>query len=456
MDSRWLTGSCLLAAWLLGACGDPAFQRQDAGEDAEAADGFHPQDADPPDAGSDEGPDGAGDGADALVCDPAAPEVVELGDLALGELRAGVPLGACEEHRHVLVAARGQTLELRLSPDATLGRARLVVAYPDDPTWRRGIAQLAALEPGQPARLRLSPPRSGELVLLVRAMAGAGAGAYDLEAACLAGCDLETTRFPVMLVHGWTGWSQIGPYTYFYQVPQHLEARGYPVCVASLDPYNAVEVRAPQLVEQIDACLLASRARKLSLVAHSQGGLDARRAISALERAERVAALFTISTPHQGTPLCDVALGYLPGPAQQALAFLLNWLGATAAGAESDAMASFEAMTTRRVQESFNPAHPDDPRVLYRSWAGRTCALGLTCGDICDVEIQLGYDILWAMGYENDGVVPVESALWGEYRGEIPADHFDEVGQLLGITGPNFDHKRFYLERARELGDEGF
>ncbi len=456
--AAWLVPGLVLGALALAGCEDVGLQPWDGGPDAADA-------TDEPDLQDDGADDGApgeeGQEADGPpACDPGAPALEELGELAQGEARAGVPLAACAEHRYTLVAARGQTLELALAPDAALGRARLVVTYPDDPDWSAGLAQVSALDPGQPARLRLSPPRSGELVLLVRPFPGHGPGSYDLGLICLDGCDLETTRFPLVLVHGWTGWSNLGPYTYFYGVEELLTGRGYPVFVASLDPYNSVEVRSAQLAAQVEGFLAEGRARRLSLVAHSQGGLDSRRVASALGYADRVAAIFTISTPHHGTPLCDVALGYLPGPAQDILTFLLEWLGATAVGAESDAMASFEAMTTARVEEVFNPENPDDPRVLYRSWAGHTCSLGLSCGDMCDVEIQLAYDLLWAMGHTNDGIVPVDSAVWGEYQGEIPADHFDEVGQLLGMTGPNpdgpdFDHLEFYLGLARQLRDAG-
>ncbi len=449
----WWVAAALAAA----GCQDVALQPEDGGPDA--ADGLDAAEAgDEPEPGDDGLPAEGDDGP--AACDPTAPVVAERGELVLGEPLAGLELGACEEQRFHLVAARGQALEIALSAHADLGRARLVVAWPDEPAWDAGLAQVSALDADRPARLRFSPPRSGEFALLVRAFPGHGPGRYDLAATCLEGCDLETTRHPIVLVHGWTGWSQLGPYTYFYGVEEMLTGRGYPVFVASLDPYNSVEVRSVQLAAQLEACLAEGRARRASFVAHSQGGLDSRRVASALGHAERVAAIFTISTPHHGTPLCDVALGYLPGPAQQILTFLLEWLGATAVGAESDAMASFEAMTTTRVEEVFNPENPDDPRVLYRSWAGHTCSLGLSCGDMCDLEIQLAYDLLWAMGYVNDGIVPVDSAVWGEYRGEIPADHFDEVGQLLGVTGPNpdgpnFDHLEFYLGLARELRGAG-
>lgn len=60
--------------------------------------------------------------------------------------------------------------------------------------------------------------------------------------------------------------------------------------------------------------------------------------------------------------------------------------------------------------------------------------------------------------YPNDGMVRVESAKWGRFRGCIPADHLDEVGHKK--NGPDartgFDHVRFYRNVAFELSDLGY
>jgi triacylglycerol lipase len=53
----------------------------------------------------------------------------------------------------------------------------------------------------------------------------------------------------------------------------------------------------------------------------------------------------------------------------------------------------------------------------------------------------------------------VESAMWGTFRGCIPADHLDEVGQIRhdapdAVTG--FDHVQFYRDLAHDLAQRGF
>ena len=451
---RYILGF-FLAGLLLSGCGEDALRPLvdaglDAGEDALL------------DAGPDA--DAGRDGADVMsdagdegpTCQGLERDVVEQGLLQVEPDWGAVDLPWCVAHEYSLVLPVGSRYILELRTDEALAQARVTLHKPGDDPESLPLAAGTALAPFETLTLPLIADRSGEFILRVQSLDPEAWGAYDLRLSCESACELQATRYPIVLVHGWTGWSNIMSYTYFHGVADKLSEEGFLVFTASLDPYNSVEIRSGQLADQIDFFLLEGHARKVNLIAHSQGGLDSRRVISTLGYADRVPSLVTVSTPHRGTELCDVALGYLPGPGQAALSFLLEWLGARATGAESDAMASFEAMSVERVVEEFNPANPDIEGVSYVSYAGRTCPFGITCGDICDIEIQFAYDLLWLLAGANDGIVPVESAIWGDYRGEIPADHFDEIGQLFGITGPNFDHKEFYSTLARDLAQEGF
>ena len=409
------------------------------------------------DAGAEPGI-GADTGVDvgpALPCGGEPIVFEDGGELVLGTEMAGLELPACGGLRFWFRAAAGSQLELALAAERSLGLVQAVVAYPDDPEGLSPVSTITTVAPERPAVAPVSPPRSGELLLLLRARNPEDAGALDLTLRCTRECDRVATRYPIVLVHGWTGWSEIVSWTYFYQVPEDLADHGFDVHVASLDPYNSIVVRSEQLAEQLELFLAESHATKLNVIAHSQGGLDTRRAISTLGYGDRTSALVTISTPHRGTGLLDAAVGLLPEFATDALTGLLEWLGATVVGSESDAMASFESMTRPAMTEVFNPANPDDPRVSYISYAGRTCLFAVQCDDVCDVEIRWAHNILYLIDGPNDGIVPVESAIWGDYRGELPADHFDEVGQLFGVTNRHFDHKRFYRGVARDLAAEG-
>ena len=408
----------------------------------------------PKDGGDPAGNDDSNDvgGADPGGCPAAGLPLSERGLLAPGQESGPVELATCSRDAWVTVIPRGMKVAVRLQ---ALGSHLLVgaVSYPDDSAWQDKLASFSA-SPSVPGGVEFTSPRSGEFLIQVRSLDPERPSAYSLQIDCLENCSLRCSRYPLLLVHGWTGFKSIGPTEYFYNVPDDLSGLGFLPLVAVLDPYNSVEIRSEQLAAQIDDFMVQSHSRRLDIIAHSQGGLDARRAISTLGYGDRVAALVTVATPHHGTPIADIALGLLPGPAEDALAFLLNLLGASG-GHESDALASFQSLTTSYLEDDFNPRNPDDERVEYISYTGLTCPLGVSCGDICDVEIRWAYDLIYLQAGDNDGMVPVSSGQWGEFRGTIPADHFDEVGQVAGVTGPNFDHLEFYRSLADLLCDRG-
>src|SRR5439155_6766729 len=66
----------------------------------------------------------------------------------------------------------------------------------------------------------------------------------------------------------------------------------------------SVQERAAELA----AAVRSVDAKRVNLVAHSLGGLDARYAISKLGLHDRVASLVTLGTPHRGTPVADFGI----------------------------------------------------------------------------------------------------------------------------------------------------
>nr|WP_276603188.1 triacylglycerol lipase [Nannocystis pusilla] len=432
---------------------------------SDATDG--PPDAPPTTTGTGTGDDGSGGHGQTTgttttgepACDPNQWTLVERDYLGVGEDVKGETLPACSEHRWYVAFPDESSWQIRLTRTDGAGPLRATVAYPDEPgalVWQAALAP--PLVSGEaPAEAIFAVPRSGEFAVHVRSDSPDAPSDYNLEFVCSIGCGRETTRFPIVLVHGWTGFEAIGPITYFYGVTAELESLGFPVEVAVLDPYNSTTVRSGQLAEQLDEFLVAQRARKLDLLGHSQGGIDSRAVVASHGYGDRVSAVVTIASPHRGTYITDLALGLAPGGVEAALGFLLNFVGAVSAQQKSDAEASFYSLSEHYMQDEFNPSNPDDPRVKYISYTGRTCDAagflipGNHCQDLVDPLISLGYTVLQLARGDNDGLVTVESAQWGDYRGEMIADHIDEVGQLLGVTDVKFDHLEFYRELARDL-----
>ncbi len=275
--------------------------------------------------------------------------------------------------------------------------------------------------------------------------------------------------YPIVLCHGFSGWSSIGPYEYFYGVPEALRADGHDVHVAEVDPFNDSITRGRELLAYVQRVLAETGAAKVDLVAHSQGGLDARYVASELPSA--VAAVVTISAPHRGTPIADLAVGAGGGPALQAeLATIFG------AGGGVDLSAAMLQLTSAGAAR-FNSEFPDAPGVAYYSIAGRS---NLAPDDgVCETaeppfvakwdadrdpigaEFAVTGAILTGNPFSptyNDGLVPVSSAKWGEFLGCLPADHLDEIGQPAGASpgfGNPFDYKQFYRDLANWLVAQG-
>lgn len=278
---------------------------------------------------------------------------------------------------------------------------------------------------------------------------------------------------PVLLVHGFSGFTDFGPLgQYFAGVKALYEAEGVLVYVPWLPPYATSEVRASFLAKAIDDALEESGADKVHLIAHSQGGLDARYAISerGLGYGERVASLITISTPHHGTPLADFFLRF-PAFTLDLVFVPFAWLMGAPAGIEPSPvhpMGSLLSMSTEAAAR-FNEEHRDPPGVRVFSIAALSgdrdaapCREGRWPVQGWDAPALyltatwafLAKDLDPARREPNDGVVPVKSAMHGTFLGCVPADHLEVVGfnvEIENDAAPPFDHLALYARLLEVL-----
>lgn len=287
-------------------------------------------------------------------------------------------------------------------------------------------------------------------------------------------------QFPIVLAHGFAAspdnlWA-------FYKVKDALVRDGHRVVEARVQPFGTPEARAKELAKIVDKALADNKAAKVNIIAHSMGGLDSRVLVSGLGYGDRVASLTTISTPHRGTYVADVALKLVDGPFADAANGLAKLYGRTftddALAAASDVRGALEAISESGA-EAFNAKYKDDPRVDYYSFAGVSAKVGI--GDdldqqVCEGTLKGGTDQMSPLlipisvivghgfGFQssfrpNDGMATVESSKWGTFLGCMRADHLDEVGQQKH-EGPDersgFDHIVFYRALASTLGDHGY
>ena len=287
--------------------------------------------------------------------------------------------------------------------------------------------------------------------------------------------DGVATRHPIVLAHGFMG----SPTNFwaFNGVADALRADGHVVYEGEVPPFHAPAVRAERLAPTIDRALLETGSSKVNIIAHSMGGVDSRYLISTLGYGDRVASLTTISSPHHGSGVADAALSLTPSIADDALNAVLRAIGSTFSneGDEADLRAALEGIAEANMPQ-FNEQNADDDRVMYQSWAGISSVTGFANSDArseCEGGEFLLHDgtydhmdaLLWlcvplvaGLSIEpNDGMSTVASSRWGTFRGCIPADHLDEVGQLDNEPDPDtgFDPIRFYRNVAFDLSSQG-
>ncbi len=282
----------------------------------------------------------------------------------------------------------------------------------------------------------------------------------------------EATKYPLVLVHGFLG-SADGFASFHARIGEALVADGHDVHRVSLPPLGDVEIRSRALAEQVDEILARTGAEKVNLVAHSMGGLDARVLVSTLGYGDRVASLTTISTPHRGSRIADVGLGFVSGAKDDALDSVAKLFGAKPE--DADLVGALVDLAEKSA-DAFNAAHPDDPRVYYQSWAGVSSVLAIpnrADRDACEGKLLAhpnradhmhplfvpGVAFVAHGKKPNDGLVLVSSAKWGNFRGCIPADHADEIGVFSREPldkHSGFDFVRFHRNVAFDLAARGF
>jgi triacylglycerol esterase/lipase EstA (alpha/beta hydrolase family) len=232
-----------------------------------------------------------------------------------------------------------------------------------------------------------------------------------------------------------------------------LEARGFKVFHSRVSWAARVDQRAEDLKNDIEDVLKNSGAKKINIIAHSMGGLDARHMLfndrNRRRIHERIASLTTISTPHDGSPFADWGIDHLPFviPIIQRLGLDLGGLRdlrteACKAFNELNAVKSFE----RNCQDS----------VRFQTYAGKQKIRGMFG------LFRRSFRIIEKKEGENDGLVSVRSAQWREeyFNGVLhQCDHLNELGwwnpgQLLVGEGPRQLLRRihrFYAGIAESL-----
>jgi triacylglycerol lipase len=257
--------------------------------------------------------------------------------------------------------------------------------------------------------------------------------------------DYAKTRHPIVLLPGILGFERLfGVVEYFPAITEALADGGAEVFIAVGSTANSSEVRAEQIIPQVEEILAITGASKVNLVGHSQGSIDAR--VIAARRPDLVASVTSIGGPHQGAALATrVVEGWL-GPLPELLIggladFFALITGSSDPNDVEDALYMLSAYGMAEINARYPAALPTTPcgegapvvdGIHYYSWSGVA-----TLTNAVDL-----LDPLWLLASltaleRNDGLVaPCSSHLGEVIRDDYMQNHIDQTNLMFGLVMP--------------------
>lgn len=223
---------------------------------------------------------------------------------------------------------------------------------------------------------------------------------------------------------------------YFRGIKSFLDADGFGTHHTRVGFASSLAARSADLKAQVAGILKETGAKKIHVVAHSMGGLDARAMIAKLGMADKVASLTTVGTPHHGTSFADFKLKRGGDKLIEGVANAVDFRGF--GDLTRDACKKFNAEV--RDAEASNG-------VFYQTYSASEGR------DATFVFLQSSWDVINKEEGDNDGLVSLTSQAWAaelagadgkkkkvvQKKFPVRADHLNEVGwwDLNELHGAN-------------------
>jgi triacylglycerol lipase len=264
------------------------------------------------------------------------------------------------------------------------------------------------------------------------------------------------TKYPIVLSHGMGANADVmGITDYWGSIPSTLRSNGASVYITSVDPMQSKAIKGAQWKTQVLSILAVSGAAKINVIGHSDGGLYTRYAITNLGMAPYVASYTSMSSPHRGSPVADVIMGFAADTGlTSAIAGTLNYVYSFMGVTGQDCATNGKEETTTWMINTFNPNTPNMAGVYYQSY-GADCLTAIGGQVLSPLWAAM---LVFGSG-TNDGLVPVSSAKWGTYRGTLTGwfgvNHMSEVG-LLELELAGYDPPTQFVSIAADLKSKGY
>ena len=270
------------------------------------------------------------------------------------------------------------------------------------------------------------------------------------------------TRYPIVLAHGMGASATISLFglniiDYWWGIEDALEDEGADVYITTVNGMDTTANKAAAFRAQFLQILAVTGRVKANIIGHSHGTVYTRYAITNLGLAAKVASHTSISGPHRGSSIADFIFNLVPQGGWTLVGSTLDFVYAFVFGdTNPNSLQNGLEMTRPRMQNVFNPNCPNAAGVYYQSWTSKVRYMSNS------LILEIPWLICKYYEGDNDGLVSVTSAKWGNFRGVIEGDwwsggvdHLNIVGQLFGVT-PGFDAPDFFVGIVKDLKNRGY
>jgi len=260
------------------------------------------------------------------------------------------------------------------------------------------------------------------------------------------------TKYPILLVHG-TGHRDRKHLGCWGRIPHALEKAGAKVFYSNQDAWGTIEKNAETVKESTLAVLSETGSEKINIIALSKGGLETRYMIHKLGMSDKIASLTTMSTPHYGSKTMDFFY-QRQKPLLKIAAVFVNFTSRLQGDKNPDFYNLCRQVTTEHSNK-FNLEIVDSDKVYYQSYAS------VMKKPYSDMILFVSHSVVKIFDGECDGIVSVDSAKWGEFRGIITTErirggsHADlRDFRKIGSSGKEIIN--VYVNIVSELKEKGF
>ena len=236
----------------------------------------------------------------------------------------------------------------------------------------------------------------------------------------------------------------------FGKIEKVLKEQGLIVYTAKTDGFGTILSNAEQLKKYIELILEKENVDKVNIIAHSKGGLDAKYMITSLDMEESVASLTTICTPHKGSPIASKLLK-LPKWMLRFISFWINFWYKIFGDEHPDSLEVCKELKRVNLEEESVLMISD--KVYCQSYSSKM--------NKSTDDFLMGIPYAFSMYFEHvetDGMVPVDSCVFGEYKGYAIDDsisHSEIIDFMVKYKKKEKVYK-FYISVCIELIKKGF